>query len=59
MRQPYVLYDSKNHFVLDCMMADNEDEVWQVKLGWPHKDEIDAAKERGIKVIPATLMYKP
>ena len=59
MRQPYILYDVKKHEVLDCMMADDEDEVWKVKLGWPDQDEIDWAKRRGLRVIPATLTYKP
>jgi hypothetical protein len=28
-----------------------EDDAWRIVLGWPHPDEIDAAKARGDTVV--------
>ena len=36
----------------------DESDCWQVALGWPSQEEIDARKAEGYAVYPATLTWQ-
>jgi hypothetical protein len=53
-RQPWAVYDRKGK-LLFLDLAENEDHVWQIWLGWPSKDDIEDAKHRGEQAIRVSV----
>lgn len=56
---PYGVYDTKQCGLAYIGLHEDEADVWKVWLGWPHPDDIEAAKRRGLRVLPVTVQYKP
>lgn len=50
---PWALLRGEEIFWLG--MVKDEDEAWQIALGWPDKEEINDAKARGIRAIQVSL----
>lgn len=53
------VYDNARCGLAYIGLHENAAEVWQVYLGWPSDGEIQAAKARGLEVLPLTVQYKP
>lgn len=53
------VYDTERNGLAYIGLHDGEDDVWRIFLGWPDQAEIDAAKARGLKVLPLTVGYDP
>lgn len=56
---PFGVYDTKKCGLAHIGLYQSEGDCWRVFLGWPDQAEIDAAKSRGLKVLPLTLTYDP
>lgn len=54
---PWALFRGDEIFWLG--MVKNEDEAWQIALGWPDEAEIKDAKSRGIYAAPVGLVPRP
>lgn len=49
-------YISADGLVLTDSDFDTPEVAWQVGLGWPAQDEIEAAKKRGAKVVKVRIV---
>jgi hypothetical protein len=56
---PFGVYDTKRCQLAHIGLYENEARTWEVFLGWPDNEEIEAAKARGLKVLPLTVKYDP
>lgn len=39
-------------------LHENESDVWQIYLGWPHQSEVENAKNRGCYAAQATVSWR-
>ena len=54
---PFGVYDTKACGLAYIGLHSDEADVWKVFLGWPDADDIEAAKDRGLRVLPLTCSY--
>ncbi len=57
--KPFGIYDTRRSELVHIGLYASADDCWSIFLGWPHLDEIKAAKARGLTCLLLTCTYDP